>query len=74
MPCHPHQFTMPSVTLHGTASALLIQDVVRGEEEQREVKCGIAADNLLTGPAHDCYVLIRLMLDRLIGRPAGGPR
>jgi hypothetical protein len=65
---------MPSVTLHGTASALLIHDVVRGEEEQREVKCRIAADNLLTVPAHDCHVLIRLMLDRLIGRPAGGPR
>jgi hypothetical protein len=51
MPCHPHQLTRPHPAMPGTTSAVLQEVAGEGAMVRREATSGIAADNLLTGPA-----------------------
>src|SRR5829696_10369958 len=55
MPCHPHPFTTPFAAILHTTSVLLSEVPGQGAVVRRKAACGIAADNLLTGPALDPY-------------------
>jgi hypothetical protein len=55
MPCHPHHFMQPCAAILNTAPALLSEVPGQGAVVRRKAACGIAADNLLTGPALDPY-------------------
>src|SRR5215207_10166198 len=49
MPCHPHHSTQPAAALLSTASVVPGEVAGQGAAVRREVACGMAADNLLTG-------------------------